>query len=392
MPNSFKSLSSDLKKEIKSILSMEIGAPILTLGAIVDLIFENEEWWNYEHETLLSELDRLGYPEPNINILGQIQALSAIRGSKSLIDKEWHLFEKAALAFTGIPVIFYEKQDLPIEVIYHALKNMRKVGTVELSEEVKHYIGCEAISSDILWHPIEEIDGYIKFAISNLGTTLLSNTEEIKSLRRNTEDQFNSWKEMDLETISPDMEDPSHIMCLSIFKSLLLGQEISNMESTALNNFEAIKEGRAVFVEDKVSELPAESVIDNSEEDTDVDPFYDPEIELNTDENTLIESFEDGVKQGIEEKAAQLKEAQIEGVPIPTGVPMGGLEEDDKTELSHQYRGAETAESTADEINRDRLNETLPEQQYNNNIESGDTYKPSTEEHEVINSASVFDL
>ena len=141
-----KTLSQDLRNYINYALTQKIYYPALAISAIMDFIFSSENWWEFEYETILEELERLGLAKPNNNILGEIQCLSAIRGGKSFVDQEWHLFEKTCAALTGIPVLFYEKQNLPIENVVHAMRIMEKLTKVEYSEEVQHYIGCEAIN------------------------------------------------------------------------------------------------------------------------------------------------------------------------------------------------------------------------------------------------------
>ena len=103
--------SNDLISFMKDALSRPLYYPAMALCAIMDTLFGDEKWWEYEYETVLQELSKMNMPRPSIALLGEIQCISALRNGKAMIDKEWHLFEKACASLTGIPVLFYEKQN-----------------------------------------------------------------------------------------------------------------------------------------------------------------------------------------------------------------------------------------------------------------------------------------
>lgn len=289
-----KPVSPELKKYINNALSKPLYHPSMALCACIDAIFtgdedpDNDKWWTFEYETVLQMIDKLGYARPNVNILGQIQCIGAIRNGKHLIDKEWNLFENAVAALTGIPVLFYEKQNLPIENVIHAMRMMPNFGTIEYSDEVKHYIGCEAINDDIFWYPINDIDKYLYESLDRIKDTLGFRIEEIEKMREEVQKKFNSLKKVDIDTIEFKEDSMSDQMCKRIMWSILKYTELQKAENAELNKFCNIREGKLSYSETAVQKSEQK---DPGEDYSDVEETEDIFLD-NTGEVTR---YEDGV-------------------------------------------------------------------------------------------------
>lgn len=304
-----KPVNPELKKYINEALSKPLYHPSMALCACIDAIFtgdddpDNDKWWTFEYETVLEMMDRLGYVRPNVNILGQIQCIGAIRNGKHLIDKEWNLFENAVAALTGIPVLFYEKQNLPIENVIHAMRMMPNFGIIEYSDEVKHYIGCEAINDDIFWYPINDIDKYLYESLDRIKDTLGFRIEEIEKMRSDVQAKFNSLRKENLETIEFKEDNMTDQMCKRIMWSILKYTELQKTENEELNKFCNIRDGKLDFsdINTQTSEQkdPGEDYSDA--EDTFMDNTgevtnYEDGINPDDNEEVQIIDFNDGVK------------------------------------------------------------------------------------------------
>lgn len=368
-----ESMSDNLYNYIKSKLEKEDYIPSLTLNAIMDAVFDgSEKWWEFEYETILQSLSSIGISLRSVHLLGEIQCISAIRGGNSFIDKEWHLLEKAALALTGIPVLFFEKQNIPIEIVYHATKLIRRMGKYEPSEEVKHYIGCEAINDEILWYPIKDIDTEIVSSMGRLKSIIGMSDEDLAKVRDATETKFNSIMEEDLETVEFDNSKVEDVMCASVLKSILIGKNLEEIEHEALSKFTAIKDGVEIYTPD--TDKPAIPVQEN---ETDITDEFDPEIELVEESSEEIVTIGDTIKEAQE---ALFKEAsRLPGVPIDTGVVMSGQEDDSKGP-SQQSESTPPLEGDAEAmIEQAKINAT-----------TGDTSESSS--HEVVDPSIAFEL
>ena len=294
--------SKDLISFMKDALSKPLYYPAMALCAIMDTLFGDEKWWEYEYETVLQELSKMNMPRPSIALLGEIQCISALRNGKAMIDKEWHLFEKACASLTGIPVLFYEKQNLPIENVLHAMNLMRKFGPFEMSDEVKHYVGCEAINDELFWHPFEIIDDYLYQALQRLKVPLGFDMTVIDPLRDRVSDRFDKYEEMDIDKAVFKEDSVEDQMCLRIFTSLAKGKALLEGENEALNTFNNIKDGVMTY-----SSHQAETAADIPEDEQN---SYDisPDVDIVDLDSGDVETFEDGVKVAALELAQQFKD------------------------------------------------------------------------------------
>lgn len=373
--------NQDLFRFISHLLNQPVFVPTLTLAAIMDELFKDESWWEYEYETILQMIESMDLPLPSVHVLGQIQCISALKSGRASIDKEWHLFEKASLSITGVPVLFYDKQNVPIEYIYHALKIMNKIAKVELSDEVVHYIGCETINDDILWHPTQFIDEATVAALDRIKSVIGLNKEEIDEIRATTKSRFNDIVDKDIDKINFDETSTADMMCLRIYRSILVGKELAEVESKALSTFLSIKDGHMTFDGKQLSE----KIEYDSPDKTDIE--YDPEIELiTTDDIPEIQTFEDGVKEALFVKMGELsevfKQAAFKNVPIETGAPMSGGEDDSDGPSHELFSTPETADDVAESAMLDAMNR---------NLNKGNTNSGGSK-HEVADPSIAFEL
>lgn len=372
-------LEKPLVDYISDILKEPLFYPPMALCAAMDAVFGKDKWWEFEYETILQELKDKGFPTPNNNILGEIQCISAIRRGKSFIDKEWHLFEKAVAAMTGIPVLFYEKQNLPIENVLHAMNVMSKMGVFEPSEEVEHYIGCEAINDEILWYPLEVIDNYLYRSLDRLKVPMGFDMAEMDRIRSEVSDRFDHYENTDIDNTSFKDESVSDQMCLRIFRSLLKGKELLEKENEALNTFNNIKDGVLFYsskknspeistVVDAVPEeadlLPSVDIVDVEESD-DVfsDTIKEAMLTMAAEVNAFMQDFPVGFspfEAFPAVKMAAIKEAGIPGSPIQTGVYIGHTFSEEPTnfdqEENHPREG--TAEEVMAQVVKEELDNT----------------------------------
>lgn len=367
----------DLVSFMKDALSKPVYYPAMALCAIMDTIFGDEKWWEYEYETILQELSNMNMPRPSDALLGEIQCIAALRNGKALIDKEWHLFEKACAALTGIPVLFYEKQNLPIENVLHAMNLMRKFGPFEMSDEVKHYVGCEAINDELFWHPFEIIDNYLYQALHRLKVPLGFDMNEIDPLRERVSDRFDQYEDMDIEKASFKEDSPEDQMCLRIFTSLARGKALLEAENEALNTFNNIKEGVMTYTSHH-----AETAVDIP---ADEEHSYDisPDVDIVDLDSGDVETFEDGVKEAALEIAQQFKDltegffagtdpfnafpaiklagipsqqlvfaklSGIKGSPIQTGAYIGHIFPEEHTEFDLEETDPLPSDMSAEEV------------------------------------------
>lgn len=309
-------VNAELTKYINNALSKQIYHPSLSLCACIDAVFTgdddpgNDKWWGFDYETVLETIQRLGYVKPNTNILGQIQCIAAIRNGKSFIDKEWNQFEKAVAALTGIPVLFYEKQNLPIENVLLAMKIMPQLGTIEYSDEVKHYIGCEAINDDIFWYPIKAVDEYLYQALDRIKYTLGFKIEEIVEIRNKVKAKFSELRQEELDNIVFDEESMEDQMCKRIMLSIYKYHDLIKQENEELNRFRDIRDEKIDFQED---ESPNGATRDPGEDYSDVETgdslnislentgevtHYDDGINPDDPAEVEVLDFNDGVKEG----------------------------------------------------------------------------------------------
>jgi hypothetical protein len=350
-------ISSDLYSYISSLLSKSIFAPSLALNAAMDEIFKDTPWWEFEYETILDTLSAMGFPIPSVHILGQMQCIAALRNGKSLIDKEWHLFEKSVLSLTGIPVLFFDKQNVPIEYVHHATSIMRTLGTSEFSEEVLHYIGCEAINDEILWYPIGEVDTEIVNALSKLSSVLGPNVKELMDLRETVKARFKEIVDKDIDKVTFDTSNVQDMMCLAIYRSLLVGRDLRMVETEELSKFMSIKDGHSMYTKDGVSESVPPMDSDSGYIDSENEVIY-------TDDSPIIESFYDAAKETMSDKVAEVldymeKIGSLPGAPIATGVPMGGQMLDTPGRIFKQVDSPETAQKPAEEAMADLIRTTV---------------------------------
>jgi len=339
-------VSVDLYKYIKSLLSRDIFAPPLALNAAMDTLFKDEEWWTFEYETILQSFIEWGLPLPSVHILGEIQCISAIRGGKALIDKEWHLFEKAVLSLTGIPVLFFDKQNVPIEYVHHATTIMLNLGNVEFSEEVLHYIGCEALNDEILWYPISSVDIEIVNAMGRIKSAVSADMDELLTLRDEVKAKFKEISDKDLGKIEFKNDSAVDMMCLTIYRSLLTGLDLRKVESEELSKCLSIRDGHSIYSEDGVSEIISVSDIPEVDDPT-ADVVYPEEVQE-------VSSIEDITSEVMSEKVSQVldymdKIGALPGVPIETGVHVGGQMQDTPGRLFKQIDSPPTAEASAEE-------------------------------------------
>ena len=372
-------VSQDMFDYIKSMLSEKIFTPSLALCSAMDLLFKGDDWCEFEYETLLDTFRTAGLPTPTVHVLGQIQCISAIRRGKSFVDKEWNIFEKAAASLTGIPVLFYEKQNLPIEYVYHAMKIINRLGTSEYSEEVWHYIGCEAINDEILWHPIKAIDDAIVAAMARIGKYIGLDPEEVKSVREATEARFKELIEIDVDKINFDKSSIADMMCMNLFRSITIGKALVEIETEAMTKFNGIKDGIMLFNSDGTT---TESIVYE-----DAPAVLDPEVEIySSDANIDVSDFGDGARELILEKMAELVEvykfAGLPGVPIETGAPMGGQNTGDDT--WYNLSSTPAKDGLAEEVMAEIINENTE-----NDKDEDDLHN---DKHEVLDPSSAFSL
>lgn len=393
--------SKDLISFMKDALSNPLYYPAMALCAIMDTLFSDEKWWEYEYETVLQELEGMGMPKPSTAILGEIQCISALRNGKALIDKEWHLFEKACASLTGIPVLFYEKQNLPIENVLHAMNLMRKFGPFEMSDEVKHYVGCEAINDEILWHPFEIIDTYLEQALNRLKVPMGYNMKEIEDLRRRVSDKFDQYEDVDIEKAYFREDSMEEQMCLRIFTSLARGRALLEAENEALNTFNNIKDHVMTYTSHK-SETSADL--------TDVDQSTANDLvsmEVIDPDYAAVATFEDGVKMAALELAQQFKDitdgffagtnpfeafpaiklagipsqqlvfakiSGIKGSPIQTGAYIGHLFPEEHTDFDLTESSPMPSDVPAEELMQDIVDTQLEDNHENDDDDVKDPF------------------
>lgn len=278
--------------------------PALTLSNILDKVLGGK-WWEYEYDTIIAELSRAGLPTPDVHLLGEIQALAAVRTDESLVTREWHVFEKTCCALTGIPVLFYDKQNLPIENVHHTCKIINQLGGFKPSDEIVAYIGAEALNDDILWHPIKFIDDALMKTLTASSTKEELEKEGVLQLRASTEARF---KELGLKNFS-EMEiredSPEDIMCMAITRSLLNEREMLAAESASLTEFHNVENGTEFPESEKTPgfkmELGQPSDFDSNVEimltGDGLDGPDAGEIFMEEDD---IASFEDGLRQAFQ--------------------------------------------------------------------------------------------
>lgn len=370
---------------IGDILKQKVYYPALTVAAALDYVLKDEPWWSFEYETVIQELVRAGLPSPTEAILGEIQCISAIRNGKSFIDKEWHLFEKACAALTGIPVLMWEKQNLPIENVIHAMKLMKMMGPFEMSDEVKHYVGCEVINDEIFWYPFPDIDKYLVDALDRIKIPNGYNMDEINTVRDMVKKRFKEYEDVDMEKAVFKETSVEDLMCYRIFASLMKGRDLMRAENEALNTFNNIKDGVMNYVSKGDVETAAD-IPEDEKKSYDISENIDI-VDLDTGD---IETFEDGVKTAALDLARQfaditegfalgtnlfeafpqiklaaipdpeieiMKYAEANGLPIMTGVPVGNIFPDDPTKFDQEETEPIDKGQPAEEIMMEYVND-----------------------------------
>lgn len=163
---------------LKRSLPMLIPDPLM-VNAVLTNIY-GEGFVNWEPETLEIELiklkdkvlSRYGKDELITNL---INAIRAIRSPKSFVLDEWHILEKAMVAITGKPVLFFEAQPagslhelmLGVELIKELLnENGEQPDDLGLSEETKAYLGFILIDMGVFYFPFEPYKSIIEFALT----------------------------------------------------------------------------------------------------------------------------------------------------------------------------------------------------------------------------------
>lgn len=381
---------------ISDVLREPIYYPAMALCASMDYLFKDEQWWTYEYETILKELADKKMPKPSTALLGEIQCISALRNGKALIDKEWHLFEKACAALTGIPVLFYEKQNLPIENVLHAINLMKKFGPFEMSDEVQHYVGCEAINDELFWYPIEYVDKYLYDALQRLKVPMGFDMTEIDQVRKTVSERFEAYQDMDIEKAVFKESSEEDQMCLRIFRSLAAGRSLMEKENECLNTFNNIKDGVMAYTGKKTVETTAD-IPEDEENSYDIPPNIDI-VDLDSGD---IETFEDGVKEAALDLVSQYKDivdgfasgtipfeafpsvklaaipdAQVQllkyarqnGLHVITGVNIGHIFPDDPSDFKQEETDPIDNGQPADQI----LSEYVSENLENGNSDSDD--------------------
>lgn len=329
---------------IKKALAADTPVPALTLSNILDYLFEEQNWWEFEPETIRESFSRAGISAARA-VEDQIQAIAALRTGKSFIDKEWHLFEKFVLAFHGIPVYFFERQNIPVEYIIAALASMKFLGPVELSEEVQWYIGSETLNDELLWHPMAHIDRFLKQVLDVSGKTFGFDMDEIAQLRKDTEARFNQLKDQKLDKASFDETSPADMMCARIIRSLAIANALMKREQEFLGLFEKLKSGETTF--EGLSDDVRNSLEPRKEEPRPTPEPMDTNVQVEFTTVDMIPDtteFDLGIKQAfaksIEGASYYFRdEAKIasmaSGLPIITGANLSGVDAPDKDEPSN---------------------------------------------------------
>jgi len=360
---SLDKMPKGLESFIKNMFASRRIIPTLTMAKILDLLFDDQPWHDFEYETIVESLTKAGLVVPSILQMNQLQIISALRHNQSFIDKEWNLFEKAVLAMNGIPVLFFDKQNIPIEYIYHAYTIMRTLGPVELSEEVKHYIGTETLNDELLWHPNEFIDGCVKLTLDTIGKDSLGlDMAEMETLRQNVSKRFNSIKVLPIENIVFDESSAVDVMCSRIIRSLSIGRDLALAEKQHLSNFDSLKTGSAAAegISDDL-QAPEATVL----EDLTMDPATElisnaSSTEDNEELKVALASLLEGatvynkdtqVAEAIEKQASFRKQASA-SIPIMTGTPLFGME-DTRQDPDRDLEKSIKIEGTASEIMRE---------------------------------------
>ena len=321
--------------------------PALTTSNIMDYIFEEQNWWEFEPETIRDSLAKAAI-HPSRLVEDQIQAIAALRTGKSFIDKEWHLFEKFVLSFHGIPVYFFERQNIPIEYIIATLASMKFLGPVELSEEVKWYIGAETLNDELLWHPMAQIDQYLKWVLDTSGKTFGFDMDEVDQLREQTKAKFERLKEVPLDKAEFNDSDPADMMCARLVRSLAIGNALMRREYDFLGIFEKLKSGEATFegLSDSVKEslepvkserrLISERLPDNLDTNVQVEFVT---VDMVPDTTEFEAAIKEAFIKSIEGASYYFKDidkiaSMTSGLPIITGANLSGIDSPDKDEPS----------------------------------------------------------
>lgn len=339
---------------VRSILSADLPPPAVTTAMLMDFLLPEDDWWEFEPETIRELLARASL-FPNYEIRGQIQALAAIRKGESFIDKEWHLFEKAVLAVNGVPVFFFEKQNIPIEYILHSISIMKVLGPFEPSEEVKHYIGAETLNDEILWHPTPFIDQCLSSTIERIGETMALDMDDISALRAKTKARFEELSDKDISKIELT-ETPEDIMCGRIIRSLAIGQGLTRREKEykaaldRLLNGEITMEGvqeeiKAALKPSADDSLSADDVAAGETEVMTMDMLPDTSVFDDMVKNAFVSFFADS---HVYNKSASM----VEGLPITTGAYLSGME-DHSDDPDRDHGTTSPMKGTAEEAMRE---------------------------------------
>ena len=278
---------------------------------------------------------------------------------------------------------------------------MRKFGPFEMSDEVKHYVGCEAINDEILWHPFEIIDTYLEQALNRLKVPMGYNMKEIEDLRRRVSDKFDQYEDVDIEKAYFREDSMEEQMCLRIFTSLARGRALLEAENEALNTFNNIKDHVMTYTSHK-SETSADL--------TDVDQSTANDLvsmEVIDPDYAAVATFEDGVKMAALELAQQFKDitdgffagtnpfeafpaiklagipsqqlvfakiSGIKGSPIQTGAYIGHLFPEEHTDFDLTESSPMPSDVPAEELMQDIVDTQLEDNHENDDDDVKDPF------------------
>lgn len=367
---SLDKMPKGLESFIKSLFSSGRVIGTLAMTNIMDLLFDGQPWGTFDYETVVESLTKAGLQLPSMIQMNQIQVIAALRNGQSFIDKEWNLFEKAVLAVNGIPVLFFEKQNIPIEYIYHAHGIMMTLFKLELSEEVKHYIGVETLNDEILWHPSPLVDSCVKFSLDTIGKSSLGlDMQEMSSLRDETAKRFGAIKELPIETIKFNETSPSDVMCSRILRSLAVGRDLMQAERHWISHVESLRSGKPTDegISEEFKQVVSQTMSSPEKFDPDVELIPAGASDDYEESVTVIKEAmahlvdgafvynKDAVVNSTIAKQAAVKQSSA-SIPIVTGTPMFGLE-DTRQDPDRDLEKSMKIEGTASEIMRESANQ-----------------------------------
>jgi hypothetical protein len=138
----------------------------MALYRILNTRFE-KDWFDWEPETLWTELARLGTPL-NDEVKNAVMALQVCMNSNSPFE-EWHVFENVAHAFAGNDVNFSLIQPLEMTEVAACMRILHRIRPREhFSDDVCGYIAGCAMNAGMVYLPEDLFPGDCQKSLDQL--------------------------------------------------------------------------------------------------------------------------------------------------------------------------------------------------------------------------------